>query len=195
LIETLGVNIGGRNNLLITYTEDFEIEENGKWISHPDPTLGPRGYSYCTGHKRLLKCGKGNYVFFHTTKTNPATGQDGRFITAYFVIKDVGLGKQIVPRHNITGAAKHANGIDDHYVIVGEENCSRKLKEPGLLFDRHFAKRLVFDPSKSIRFDIVDKNGEKLSDLQCIASATRNIRILTDEDVKNLRHEINRLGL
>jgi hypothetical protein len=195
LIETSGVNIGERNNLLITYIEDFEYKENGKWIYHPDPTLGPREYSYCTGHKRLLKCGKGNYVFFHTTKTNPATGQDGRFITAYFVIKDVGLGKQIVPKYGITGTAKHAENMPNHYAIVGKEKCSKKLQEPGLPFDRHFAKKLAFDPPKSIRFDIVDKNGEKLSDLQCIASATRNIRILTDSDVKTLLGEIKHQGL
>lgn len=190
------MNIGERSNLLITYIEDFGWPgKNGKWFSHPDPTLGPREYSYCTGHERLLKCGKGNYVFFHTTKTNPKTGDYERFITAYFVIKDVGSGKQIVPRHGITGAAKHAEGADNHYVIVGDEKRSRKLKYLGLRFDRTLAKELVFDLPRKIRFDITDKNGNKLSELQCIASATRNIRILTDGDVKTILDEIERKGL
>lgn len=189
-------NIGEKNNLLITYTEGFGWwGPKGKWVSHPDPTLGPGEYSYCTAYRRLLKCGKSNYVFFHTTKTNLTTGQNERFITAYFVIKDVGSGKQIVPKYGVTGAAKHAENMSDHYVIVGDEKHSRKLKEPGLRFDRNLAKELVFDPPKKIRFGITDKHGNRLSELQCMASATRNIRILTDGDIKTIRDEIKRLRL
>lgn len=181
---------------MITYTEGFGWwGPKGKWTSHDDPTLGPDEWSYCTAYERLLKCSGDKYVFFHTTKTNPTTGRDERFITAYFVIKAVGPGKQIVPKYGITEAAKHAENMSKHYVIVGDDKRSRKLKEPGLLFDRRFAKKLVFNPPKSIRFGIVDKNGEKLSELQCIASATRNIRILTDEDVENILYEIKRLRL
>lgn len=181
---------------MITYTEGFGWwGPKGKWVSHPDPTLGPGEYSYCTAYRRLLKCGKSNYVFFHTTKTNLTTGQNERFITAYFVIKDVGSGKQIVPKYGVTGAAKHAENMSDHYVIVGDEKHSRKLKEPGLRFDRNLAKELVFDPPKKIRFGITDKHGNRLSELQCMASATRNIRILTDGDIKTIRDEIKRLRL
>jgi len=180
---------------LITYTEDFGWwGPKGEWVSHHDPYLGPEEYSYCTAYERLLKCGRDNYVFFHTTKTDPVTRHQKRFITAYFVIKAVGPGKQIVPKYGITKAAKHAENRANHYVIVGDKR-SRKLKEPGLRFDRPLAKKLVFDPPKRIRFGITNKHGDRLSELQCIASATRNIRILTDEDVDNLRHEINRLGL
>lgn len=189
-------NIREKNNLLITYIEGFGWRgPKGKWISHLDPTLGPKEWSYCTAYERLLKCGRDNYVFFHTTKTDPATRNKERFITAYFVIKDVGAGKQIVPKYSITGAAKHAENRANHYVIVGDEKRSRRLKESGLRFDRSFANKLDFDPPKKIRFDITNKHGEVLSELQCIASATRNIRILTDEDVKNILDEIGRFGL
>lgn len=84
---------GGRENLLISYIENFGFYEDHEWVDHPDPTLGRTEsgeveFSYCTGNTSLLKCGKGNYVFFHTTKDMP--GERARFITAYFIVKDVG---------------------------------------------------------------------------------------------------------
>jgi hypothetical protein len=108
------INIEEKNNLLITYIEDFSLKDHGKWISHDDPTLGPEEWSYCTGHKRLLKCNENKYVFFHTTKTDSVTGHRERFITAYFVTKAVGLGEEIVPKYNIMGPASHAEKIEDH---------------------------------------------------------------------------------
>ena len=189
------INIGEKNNLLITYIEDYGWMDRGKWISHKDPTLGLKNklgleeWSYCTGNKRLLKCNKDNYVFFHTTKIDPATGRRERFITAYFMIKAVGDGKEIVPKYNVMGPASHAEKIENHYVIVGDKR-SRKFRGEGLRFDKHLAKKLVFDPPKRIRFGITNKNGDKLSDLQCIAFATRNIRILTNEDVDAILAEI-----
>jgi hypothetical protein len=187
---------GEGSNLLITYIENFRYhdEEQNLWISHPDPTFETE-WSYCTGNRRLLKCGKGNYVFFHTTRIDPGTGHGNRFITAYFVIKDVGLGKDVVPRYALLGAARHAEEIEDHYVIVGDEKLSKKLREPGLKFDRSLAERLVFDPPKRIRFAITNRLGRRLSELECIAYATRNIRILTDGDVETLLLQIDRLGL
>ena len=187
---------GGGSNLLITYIENFRYydEEQDVWVSHPDPTFETE-WSYCTGNRRLLKCSKGNYVFFHTTKIDPVTEHRKRFITAYFVIKDVGLGREVVPRYNLVGAARHAEEIEDHFVIVGDEKLSRKLREPGLRFDRSLAERLVFDPPKRIRLGITNRLGRRLSELECIAYATRSIRILTDDDVKTLLLEINRSGL
>lgn len=178
------------NDLLVAYVEDFCFDENGKRVRHPDPTFESE-WSYCTGFRRLLKCGKGNYVFFHTT---PKTADKQRFITAYFVIKAVGLGKDIVPEHKIQGGAEHAANIEDHYVIVGDENRSKKLKGSGLRFDRPLAKKLTFDPPKKIRFGIVDKTGRRLSKHQCISSATRNIRVLSNMDVEILLKEIRRLA-
>jgi len=187
---------GEGGNLLITYIENFRYydEEQDIWVSHPDPTFEME-WSYCTGNQRLLNAGKGKYVFFHATKTDPVTRHRNRVITAYFVIKDVGRGREVVPRHNLMGAARHAEDIEDHFVIVGDEKLSRKLREPGLTFDRSLAERLVFDPPKRIRFGLANRLGRRLSDLECIAYATRNIRILTDGDVDTLLLEINRLGL
>ena len=183
---------GEGNNLLITYIENYRYfdEEQGAWVPHPDPTFETE-WSYCTGNRGLLKCSEGNYVFFHTTVAE----HHRRFITAYFVIKDVGLGREIVPRYNLVSPARHAEEIEDHYVIVGDEKLSRKMREPGLRFDRPLAERLVFDPPKRIRFDVTNRLGRRLSELECIASATRKIRILTDEDVKMVLLEINRSGL
>lgn len=57
---------GTGRDLLIAYIEDFYIFERGNRVRHLDPTFESE-WSYCTGFRRLLKCGKGNYVFFHTT--------------------------------------------------------------------------------------------------------------------------------
>jgi hypothetical protein len=181
---------GTGRDLLITYIEDFYISENGNRVRHSDLTFEPE-WSYCTGFKRLLKCGKGNYVFFQTT---PKTERKNRYITAFFVIKDVDEG-DLVPKYNLRGGARHAADIRDHYVIVGDENRSRKLNGSGLRFDRKLAEKLTFDPPRKIRFGIIVKTGHPLSEQQCIASATRNIRVLSDMDVEILLSEIRRLGL
>ena len=182
---------GRGKDLLIAYLEDFYFYENGKRIRHPDPTFESE-WSYCTGFQRLLKCDKGNYMFFHTT---PRTGGKHRFITAYFVIKDVGLGKDIVPKYNLQGGARHAANIEGHYVVVGDEKRSGRLEGLGLRFDRQLAERLTFEPPKRIRFGIIDKTGHHLSEHQCISSATRNIRVLSDIDVEVVLEEIRRQRL
>lgn len=182
---------GDGENLLIAYIEDFKYydQDEGRYVSHPDPTFEAE-WSYCTGNKRVLKCGRGNYVFFHTTLKKYRQ----HFITAYFIIKDVGPSKEIIPKHNLKGAAKHSENWENHYVIVGDER-SRKLREPGLKFNRSLAEKLTFKPPKPIKFNITNIHGRSLSELQCIASATRSIRFLSDEDVDILLEEINRLKL
>lgn len=182
---------GKGKDLLIAYLEDFYIHEDGKSVRHRDPTFESE-WSYCTGFERLLKCDRGNYVFFHTT---PRTGGKHRFITAYFVIKDKGRGKDIVPKYNLQGGARHAANFEDHYVIVGDESRSRELEGQGLRFDRRLAERLTFEPPKRIRFGIIDKTGRRLSEHQCISSAARNIRVLSDIDVEILLEEIRRQRL
>lgn len=158
---------GEGSNLLITYIKKFRYydEEQDIWVSHPDPIFEME-WSYCTGNPRLLNAGKGKYVFFHATKIDPVTKHRKRFIAAYFMIKDVGLGREVVPRHNLMGAARHAKDIEDQYVIVGDEKLSRKLRESGLTFDRSVAERLVFDPPKRIRFCLANRLGRRLSDLE-----------------------------
>lgn len=186
--------LGEKSNLLITYIEDYSYFDEGRRVEHPDPTF-EREWSYCTGNKALLKCGRNNYVFFHATKKDPITNNRVRFITAYFMIKAVGLGREIVPIYNIRGPARHAEEIEGHYVIVGDEKLSKKLREPGLRFDRNLAERLVFNPPKTIRFDITNKLGRRLSELECIAYSTRSIRVLSNEDVNTLLREIDRARL
>jgi len=171
-------------NLLITYIEDFKRFDpvSGKLVEHHDPTF-EKEWSYCTGYKRLLSCKKENWVFFHATNKK----YHERFITAYFKIVDVGLGKDIVPKYGIIGPASHAKNLDEHYVIVGDRQFSKKIREPGLKFDKTLAEKLEFNPPKKIPFT------KGRSELQCIASATMNIRFLTDNDVDTLFQEIKLL--
>jgi len=179
-------------NLLIVYREGG-IHINGE--KHEDPTFKPE-WSYCNDKREgLRKCNRGNHVFFHTTKVDTKSGEKQRYIKAYFVVKDMGLGEQIVPKYKIKGDASHAKHIPNHYVIVGDEKLSKELKGLGLKFDRALAEKLTFDPPKKIKFGITNKDGRRLSDLECISSATRKIRALSDDDVKVLFGEIDRQGL
>lgn len=162
--------------LLIVYLEEGLPLETGE--IHLDPTLGPSEWSYCDDKAKLQRADVGNYVFFHTTKR----AYRQRFITAYFIVKAIGPGNEIVPRYDISGPASHAADVEDHYVIVGDERRSRKFKQPGLLFDRTLAERLVFEPQKPIGF-------HQNSELKCISDSTRNARILTDRDIELLLRE------
>lgn len=168
---------GKGKDLLIVYLERGLRLETGE--IHLDPTLGPSEWSYCDHRAKLQKTNVGNYVFFHTTKR----AYRQRFITAYFVVKAIGSGNEIVPRYGINGPARHAINIKDHYVIVGDEKRSKKFKEPGLIFDRTLAERLTFEPEKRIGFS-------QSSELKCISDATRNVRVLSDSDVELLLREI-----
>ncbi|MCP8315411.1 MAG: hypothetical protein H3Z51_00920 [archaeon] len=104
-------------------------------------------------------------------------------------MKVVGRGKEIAPKYNLKGGARHASKWEDHYVVIGDKKLSRELRKPGLPFDRSVAQRLTFDPPKKIRFD------KQYSDLQNISSATRNIRVLTKDDVRLLLDEIRNRNL
>lgn len=168
---------GKGKDLLIVYLDEGLKLETGK--VHLDPTLGPKEWSYCNQGAKLQKTDVGNYVFFHTTRK--AYGR--RFITGFFVVKDIGPGNDIVRRYGITGDAQHAADIGDHYVALGDEKRSKRLKDPGLLFDRNLAERLSFEPERRIQFT-------QRSELKCISDATRSIRVLSDNDVELLLREI-----
>ncbi len=168
---------------------NFHHEDSDYRKNHPDPTFGEE-YSFCAG-ERLLKTGKGKYVFFHTTSQDPKTKQDKRYIKSYFVVEDVleGFKNPIVKR--LKGGARHAYNLRNHYVILGNGKKSRVLKNP-IEFNRKLAEKIEFEPRKKIEFDIINDNGRTLSDLDCISSATRNYRVLSESDVKLLLSMINK---
>ena len=116
---------GKGKDLLIVYLEEGLILHNGE--RHLDPTLGPSEWSYCDDMTKLQRANVGNYVFFHTTRKP----YNRRFITAYFVIKDIGPGNEIVSRHDISGSASHAANIENHYTVVGDEKKVEKVQRPG----------------------------------------------------------------
>jgi len=173
---------GKGKDLMIVYLESGLRLETGE--IHLDPTLGQLEWSYCDQRAKLQKTGIGNYVFFHTTRRE----YNQRFITAFFIVKAIGSGSDMVSRYAITGSARHAAHFHDHYVILGDEKRSKRLKEPGLLFDRNLAERLAFEPEKRIGFT-------QSSELKCVSDATRNVRVLSDNDVELLLREIDNLRL
>lgn len=165
-------------HLLIFYNENSDYRHN-----HPDPTF-EHEWSFCAG-ERLSKTGIGKYVFFHTTTQDKKTKQNKRYIKAYFVIKDLleGFKNSIVKE--LKGGAKHAYDIPNHFVIIGDKKKSKVFEKP-IEFDKKLAEKLEYVPRKKIQFDIKNINGRILSDLECISSATRNYRMLSESDVKLL---------
>ena len=153
-----------------------------KLQDHEDPTWGGE-FTYCCGNKRLLDS-IGKHVFFHETLNDR-----NRYIIGYFVVKDAGLGVDMVRKHDVKGDAKHAEHIDHHYVLVGDKNKSIKLKDP-IKLNRKLARQLEFVPNKPIKFDKTNKNGRELTDLECISSATRAVRFLSTGDVDLLFDKI-----
>jgi len=97
-------------------------------------------------------------------------------------VKDVLEGYKNPIVKELNGGANHAYEKHNHYVILGDENKSRVLKKP-IEFNRGLSKKLDFEPRGKIKFDIENEYGRTLSDLECISSATRNYRVLSESDI------------
>ena len=161
-------------NLLIPYISIF---------NHEDPTLDE--FTYGDINTRARKCKllpKGSHLFFHTSINNT------RHITAYYVVDRIlDTSKAIKDKHikakyknpHLREYEKFCSQREDDVIIFGDPILSRKLEKP-LLFDETLAQKL----SISIPF----KKGR--TDNQCISSATRQWRKLTEKDVSILLDSI-----
>ena len=135
--------------------------------------------------KRDLK--QGDFVFFHTTLRNR------RYITAYYVVDKVlntseaATNKAIVAKYKNPHIKEFREGsrrTGDDVVIFGDTILSRRLERP-LGFTRELSDKL----SLGIPFK------EGYTENQCISSATRQWRRLTDNDVEFLLSSIEKAEL
>lgn len=155
-------------------------------LSHPDPAFDE--YTYGDGGQRARKLkadlGKGDYVFFHTSKRNK------KYITAYYVVDrvldtvDACRDKAIRAKYrnpHIVECLSRKRPIhgEDDAILFGDPITSQVLRRP-VLFNRKLADKL----SLNIKFPA------NKSETQVIGSATRAWRELTDRDVKVLLKEI-----
>lgn len=147
---------------------------------HPDPLLEEFTYGDVDARARRLKrdLKKGDYVFFHTTT------RGRHFVTAYYIVDRVLDGSEAIKmplllakyrNPHLKRLASKYERYDDDVIVFGDPILSRKLSKP-LVFDRGLAERL------SLRIPFASERSE----LSCIASATRQWRELTQEDVKIL---------
>lgn len=155
-------------------------------LLHADPVLDEFTYGDVGARARKLKrdLRQGDYVFLHTTL------RDGRYITTYYVVDKVldtseaAANKAIVLKYRNPHIKEYLAGErreDYDVVIFGDTVLSHKLKRP-LRFDKTLADKL----SLAIPF----KKG--FTENQCISSATRAWRELTDNDVKILLSEVEK---
>jgi len=153
---------------------------------HHDPMLEEFTYGDSESRARKLKrdLKRGDYVFFHTT----IRGQ--RYITAYYIIdrvldtRDAASDRAIVAKYKNPHVDEYRKGErrdHDDAVIFGDPILSKKLPRP-LLFNKTLAQKL----SLAIPFK------EGFTENQCISSATRQWRKLTEKDVDILLSEIKR---
>ena len=158
-------------NLLIPYVP---------LIHHPDPNLDEFTYGDINsrGRKLRISLSKGDYVFFHTSINAR------KYITAYYVIdrvldlSDAVADKNILLKYHNPHLSEYVEG-KRHYkndvIVFGDPILSHKLNRP-LLFDRRLAE--------SLSLGIAFKNS--FTESQCIGSATRQWRELSEKDVKRI---------
>jgi len=153
---------------------------------HPDPILEEFTYGDVGTRARKLKrdLKRGDHVFFHTTI------RGRRYITAYYVVdrvldtSEAAASSSIVDKYRNPHIKEYLEGErrdDDDAVLFGDPILSRKLPQP-LLFNRALAEKL----SLNIPFR------KNFTDNQCISSATRQWRRLTEKDVETLLLEIKK---
>ena len=151
---------------------------------HYDPVLEEFTYGDVKSRARKLKrdLKHGDHVFLHTTI------RGGRYITAYYVVdrvldtSEAASNRAIVDKFENPHIKEYLSGdrrSEEDAILFGDPIESRKLPRP-LPFNRALAKKLSLD--------ITFKKG--FSENQCIGSATRQWRTLTDKDVETLLSEI-----
>ena len=162
-------------NLLIPYVP---------LIHHADPILEEFSYGDSKTRARKLKTSlkQGDYVFFHTSINSK------KYITAYYVVdrilntSEAASNKNIYLKYKNPHITEYREGKrrkQDDVVVFGDPILSRRLERP-LLFDKALAEKL----SLGIEF----KKG--FTESQCIGSATRQWRKLSDKDVDVLLAEV-----
>ena len=131
----------------------------------------------------------GDVIFFHVTM------KGSRYVTSMYVVDKITKGEDARRDPSIVDRYRNAHigdnefkGYAEDVVLFGNPDLS-KIFHPPILLDRKLAERLAFDPPNPIEFNIVDKKGRHLSDLECIASATRTARKLTREDTEIILKE------
>ena len=153
---------------------------------HHDPILEEFTYGdvKARAHKLKRDLESEDSVFFHTTI------RGRRYITAYYVVdrvldtSEAAGNKAIVDKYqnpHIKEYLEGERGDDNDTVLFGDPILSRKLPRP-LPFNRSLAEKLSLEIP--FRTDLTEN--------QCIGSATRQWRELTEKDVETLLSEIKK---
>ena len=153
---------------------------------HHDPLFEEFTYGGVEARAQKLKrdLKQGDFVLFHTTLKNR------RYITAYYVVDKVldtseaATNKAIVSKYKNPHIEEYLKGdrrTGDDVVIFGDTILSRRLERP-LGFTRELSEKLSLD----IPFN------EGYTENQCISSATRQWRRLTNNDIDILLSKIEK---
>jgi hypothetical protein len=134
------------------------------------------------GRKLKSELGKGDYIFFHTSKGGK------KYITAYYVVDRVldvieACQEQAIcvkyRNHHILDYLTGNHSANDDVIVFGDPITSYTLEKP-LLVDKKLVQRLSLD----VKFS------NNMTEAQAIVSATRQWRPLTEVDKTILLDEI-----
>lgn len=161
-------------NYLIGYVDP---EKNR---GHEDPVLNEFTYGDIKNGEKLLSLKKGDFLFFHKTIF------DKRYITAYYVVEEVHLVKNIVSDSLITNTFNNSHlkkpitklSINEA-IVFGNPIRSRKLDVP-----LEITEKLLSNLSKKANLN------SKQTKLSAISSALRKWKLLNKSDIELLLNEI-----
>ncbi|MEL7665573.1 MAG: endonuclease NucS domain-containing protein [Methanosarcina mazei] len=187
----MDIKLGNAKHMLCRYVD---LED------HLDPRFDELTYGEC-GHfssmvRKYIK--PGSHYFFHKT----INGQ--RCITAHYFVTKVMEGYDARHDPEIINEYKNVHlhppyacdneikGESSDIIIFGDKEKSLGELKTRLLFDRELAEKLEFATGNKIEFDTVDKRGKIRTDAECLCSATRTPRLLTDKDAITLYNSIIR---
>lgn len=187
----MNIELGNGKHMLCRYVD---LED------HLDPRFDELTYGEC-GHfsstvRKYIK--PGSHYFFHKT----INGQ--RYITAHYFVTRVMEGYDA--RHDPEIITEYKNvhlhppyacdneikGESSDIIIFGDKDKSLGELKTRLLFDRELAEKLEFATGNKIEFDKIDRRGKIRTDAECLCSATRTPRVLTDKDAITLYNAISR---
>ena len=143
----------------------------------PDFRVPVYGDSGKRGERLRRNLSEGSYLFFHTSLGGE------KYIVGYLCVS-----KAFSQSEAQNAIPQNCDAKTDDWCFVGDSRNSKRLKKL-LRFDRRLADRL------SLGIDFSDLESGKRSELQVIASATREHRELSEQDVAILKSEIEALAL
>lgn len=190
------------NDLLYRYLEP-EVFEKEYDASHPDPMIDEftygEGYYYFKFIRNNVSVG--SRIFFHAKRCIKAMYYIINFAPAPIWRLDEQMRERYKNPHlhpetyrrwwgrdydkqddiEIKTALENGTYMDTDMVLIGDPEKSVDIRHNPLFLNRDLLSKLDMR-GKPVKWDIIDKNGKKLSEERCISSSLRSPRVISKHD-------------